>query len=105
MTIQNYFNPIFGVMGGVKSASIVSVLGAIMLASGCASNKVSTHPLLSESERLPKPDHVLIYDFVPSSSGTNSPMQTKVGEDIAQGLIMGSVTWGLQPYTPQVKPK
>jgi hypothetical protein len=43
-------------------AHLVSFLVAIVLVGGCASTKVTEREILV-TEKVPRPDHILIYDF------------------------------------------
>src|SRR5262245_22525492 len=46
-----------------RSDRLLSFLVALFLVGGCASTKVSDRQILV-TEKVPRPDHILIYDFV-----------------------------------------
>jgi hypothetical protein len=86
----------------------ISRLCVVMLMVGCASNQVTTDPQISANEQLPKPEHILVYDFVPASSGqaiSDASMQTQVGKEITINLVnsirgMGMPAEHASPTTP-----
>jgi len=84
----------------MKSRSrIVSCLFALVVVAGCASTKVTNQQRLV-SEKLPRPDHILVYDFaatpgdVPADSpvaGQYSEHSTpQTAEQIATGRQLGA---------------
>jgi hypothetical protein len=105
---------------------LVIVLIAIIMGGGCASTKVSDRELLV-AEKLPRPDHILIYDFVatpadvPADSSlaaadtaatprTAEEIETarRVGAELATRLVKEIRSMGLpaervsEPLTPQI---
>jgi hypothetical protein len=79
--------------------NITSCLFALVVAAGCASTKVTDRrPLVTE--RIPRPDHILVYDFVAtptdvpaeSALADNSTVQQtpQTAEQIATGRRVGA---------------
>lgn len=77
-----------------KLPFVFSCLGMVLLISSCASTQVTTQPEVSMSERLPKPDRILVYDFVPTSSA-NVSEQVEIGREIAVGVVNSIREMGL----------
>lgn len=86
----------------------ISRLCVVMLMAGCASNQVTTDPQISANEQLPRPEHILVYDFVAASSGqavSDASMQAQVGKEITINLVnsirdMGMPAEQASPTTP-----
>jgi len=82
----------------MKSRSrIVLCLFGLVVVAGCASTKVSDRQRLVD-EKLPRPDHILVYDFVatpadlPADSplaGAHSDAKPQTAEQIATGRRLG----------------
>ena len=78
---------------------IVSCLFALVVVAGCASTKVTDRQILV-TEKIPRPDHILVYDFVatpaevPADSpvaGASSEQATpQTAEQIATGRQVGA---------------
>src|SRR5258705_6945488 len=98
----------------MKPFQLITVwLFALVVAAGCASTEVTDRqPLVTE--RIPRPDHILVYDFVatptdvPAESalaGQSTVQRTpqtaeqiatgrRVGAEIAARLLRRSAAWG-----------
>ena len=94
---------------------LVSFLVAVVVVGGCASNKVTvTDREILVTEKVPRPDHILIYDFAatPADVPADSPLaatartpQTpqqielgrRVGAEIATQLAERSAAWACLP--------
>jgi len=82
-----------------RLATMVPCLFAIVVAAGCASTKVTSRQQLV-SERLPRPDHILVYYFgatpadVPADSGfagqIAEPSTPQTAEQIEAGRQLGA---------------
>jgi hypothetical protein len=87
-----------------KLFTVFSCLGIALLIAGCASTQVTTSPEISMSEQLPRPDHIWVYDFVPTSSG-NASEQAEIGRKIASGVVDSIREMGLsaEKATPSTR--
>jgi hypothetical protein len=96
--------------------AIASSLLVLFLAGTCASTKTTTRERrVGEDEKLPRPDDILVYDFIATPSDVppdsmlanqySPPISTQtaeeaavgrqLGEQIAAQLVEGSGNWGL----------
>jgi hypothetical protein len=76
---------------------------AMMVASGCATKKIETQPLVSES--LPRPNQILVYDFVatpdevPADSTIAREFSIEPTRQTAEQIAFPS-THSLVPFQP-----
>lgn len=83
-----------------SASRIVSGLFILVVIAGCASTKVTERQILEPQRKIPRPDHILVYDFVatpadvPADSaltGQPSVHQTpQTAEQIAMGRQVGA---------------
>ena len=81
------------------TSRLVSCLLVVILIAGCASSEVTDRQRLV-TERLPRPDHILVYDFIatPDEVPTGSTLAshsavrrtTQTAEHIATGRRVGA---------------
>jgi len=83
---------------GKNFSTIAWYLGIALLITGCASTSVTTSPEIAANEQLPRPGRILVYDFVPATSGqagSDASEQAKIGREIASGVVNGIRDMGL----------